>query len=169
MLGARGAPAQEAATPFFNSFKAFCADTGAQAENVKAAVLAAGGTPHDPPTKSAETPFPMQTSLWDVKANGEALVVSAGHASSADGRTMIDCVISGAAADDASVAALERWAGVPASPGANARFAYYLFEDRDGGHSVLRNTSEAEGRSWRLTLIRAPGVASAELMHLLGR
>jgi hypothetical protein len=95
--------------------------------------------------------------------------VSAGHASSADGRAMIDCVISGAVADDASVAALARWAGVPASPGANARFTYYLFEDRDGAHRAIGDASEAEGRSWRLTVIRAPGVVSAELMHLLGR
>ena len=115
----------------------------------------------------------MQTSLWDVKAGGHALVVSAGraHTGGAPDVAMADCVISGAEADAASLMALAGWAGVPANPGANERITYYVFEDKGGVHQAVSDgkSAQEEGRIWRLTVIRAPGVASVELMHLLGK
>jgi len=172
IFGASGACADEAA-PLFSAFKRFCADTGARADDVKAAVLAGGGVLHDPPTKSVETPFSMRTSLWDIKAGGHALVVAAGEARTggADARAMADCVISSPEADPASLQALAGWAGVPANPDANERLTYYVFEEKGGAHLAISagKAAEAEGRIWRLSVIRAPGVASVELMHLLGR
>jgi hypothetical protein len=165
--------AEEAGTPLFSAFKRFCADTAARADDVKAAVLAAGGALHDPPTKSVETPFSMQTSLWDIKAGGHVLVVAAGRAQTndADARAMTDCVVSSPEADAASLRALAGWAGVPANPDANERLTYYVFEEKGGAHQAISDgkAAEAEGRVWRLSVIRAPGVASVELMHLLGR
>ena len=173
LCGAQDAAAADTATPLFNAFKSFCADTGARADDVKAAVLAAGGAPHNPPTRSTETPFSMQTALWDVKAGGHAWVVSAGRAYSggANDVAMADCVVSGAEADAASAAALAGWAGVPANPGGNERLTYYVFEDKSGAHQAVSDgkVAQEEGRIWRLTVIRAPGVVSVELMHLLGR
>ena len=172
LCGARNAAAQDGGTPLFSAFKKFCANTGARPDDVKKAILAAGGAPHNPPTRSTETPFSMETSLWDIKAGGHAFVVAAGHANTggAPDVAMADCVISGAEADAASLTALAGWAGVPANPGANERITYYVFEDRGGTHQVVSDgkTSGEEGRIWRLTVIRAPGVASVELMHLLG-
>ena len=170
--GTRDAAAAEAGTPrLFNAFKSFCADTGARPDEVKKAVLATGGTPHDPPTRSTETPFSMQTSLWDVKASGHALVVAAGqaHTGGANAKAMADCVVTGTEADDASLKALAGWAGVPANPDANQHITYYVFEDNAGTHQQISNgkAAEAEGRIWRLTVIRGPGVASVDLMHLL--
>ena len=161
----------------FSAFKSFCADTGARADAVKGAILAAGGAPHDPPTKSTETPFPMQTSLWDVKVGGHSLVVAAGRAHSGGTAdvAMADCVVSGAQADAASLKALEGWAGVPANNGANELLTYYVFEEKDGAHHTVSGARAAQeaaqeaGRIWRLTVIRAPGIASVELMHMLGR
>ena len=157
--------------PLFGAFKAFCADTEARSESVKAAVLAAGGVPHNPPARSVETPFFMQSSLWDVKAGGHALVVAAGLART-NGEaaiTMADCVISGTEADAASLAALAAWAGVPANADANKRIAYYVFENKNGAHQVISDgkAAQQEGRIWRLTVIRGPGVSSVELMHLM--
>ena len=160
--------AADASPPLFSAFKAFCADTGARADAVKAAVEARKGVAHDPPTKSTQTPFPMETSLWDVKVDGQALVVAAGRAHTAE-KAMADCVVSGPGADAASLAALAQWASVPANPGSNDRFSYYVFEDRNGAHQAVSDGKAAEvaGRIWRLTIIRAPGIASVELMHLL--
>ena len=173
VLGPGGVRAAEGGTPLFNAFKSFCADTGARADEVKRAVLAAGGAPHNPPTKSTDTPFSMQSSLWDINAHGQALVVAAGHAETvgADARAMTDCVVSGEEADVASLTALAGWAGVPASAGTNEHLTYYVFEDRGGAHQPVSDgkTAEEAGRIWRLTVIRAPGVVSVELMHLLGR
>lgn len=171
--GGRDAAAADVGAPLFSAFKNYCADTGARADEVQKAVLAAGGAPHDPPTRSTETPFSMQTSLWDAKAGGHAFVVAAGHAHTggAPDVAMDDCVISGADADSASLTALAGWAGVAANPGANERITYYVFEDKGGAHQPVSGgkSAEEEGRIWRLTVIRAPGVVSVELMHLLGR
>src|SRR5579871_6096109 len=146
---AQGALADEA-EPLFSAFKSFCADTGARADEVQKAVLAAGGAPHDPPTKSTETPFSMQTSLWDVKAGGQAVVVAAGHAQTTgpNGRAMADCVVSGKDADPASLAALAAWAGVAANADANERITYYVFEDRGGVHQAVGDgkAAQEEGR-----------------------
>jgi len=169
--GTRSAVAADAGTPLFSAFESFCADTGARADDVKRAVLAAGGAPHDPPTRSVETPFSMQTSLWDIKAGGHALVVAAGaaHTAGAAARAMNDCVVSGRDVDAASLKALADWAGVAANPDANERLTYYVFEEKNGAHQAISDAkaAEAEGRVWRLSVIRAPGVASVELMHLL--
>lgn len=173
LCGARDAAAADAGAPLFSAFKSFCADTGARANSVKRAVLAAGGAPHAPPTKSTDTPFSMQSSLWDIKAHGQALVVAAGHAetSGADARAMTDCVVSSTEVDAASLTALAGWAGVPANAGTTEHLTYYVFEDLGGTHQPVSDAKIAEeaGRIWRLTVIRAPGVASVELMHLLGR
>ena len=173
ILGVRATSAEPSTTPLYSAFKSFCADTGARADDVKAAVLAAGGAPHDPPTRSVGTPFSMQTMLWDVKTGGQALVVAAGRArtTGADARAMVDCVVSGKEMNAASLAALARWADVATSGEANARIAYYVFEDKDGSHRAISDpkAAEEEGRIWRLTVIHTPGVASVELMHLLGR
>ena len=170
LCGARNVAAAE--TPLFSAFKNFCADTGARPDDVKKAVLAAGGAPHDPPTRSTETPFSMQTSLWDVKAGGLALVVAAGraHTGGVPEVAMADCVISGANADAASLTSLAGWAGVPANPGANERITYYVFQENGSAHQAVSDgkIAQEEGRIWRLTVIRAPGVVSVELMHLLG-
>lgn len=171
LCSAQGAAAADAGAPLFGAFKSFCADTGARTDDVKHAVLAAGGVPHDPPTKSTDTPFSMQSLLWDIKAHGRALVVAAGHAetSGADARAMTDCVVSGKEVDAASLTALADWAGVPASAGTSENLTYYVFEDRGGAHQPVSGAkaAEAAGRIWRLTVIRAPGVATVELMHLL--
>src|SRR3569623_425607 len=70
--GAQKASAANAGAPLFNAFKSFCSDTGARADDVKRAVLAAGGAPHDPPTRSVETPYSMQTTHWAITAGGHA-------------------------------------------------------------------------------------------------
>jgi hypothetical protein len=173
VCGGRDAAAAEAGTPLFNAFQRFCADSGARADDVKRAVLAAGGVAHDPPTKSTQTPFAMETTLWDVKAGGQPLVVAAGraHTTGAAEMAMTDCVISGNAVDAASLTALAGWAGVPANANANERLTYYVFEDKNGAHRTVADAkaAEAAGRIWRLTIIRAPGIVSVELMHLLGK
>ena len=101
----------------------------------------------------------------------QALVVAAGEARTggADGKAMVDCVVSGAAADAASLKALAEWAGVAANPGSNERLTYYVFEEKGGAHQAISDgkAAGAEGRVWRLSVIRAPGVTSVELMHLL--
>ena len=173
LFGVRGAFAEDVGTPLFNAFKSFCAETGARADDVKRAVLAAGGAPHDPPTQSVEAPFSMRTTLWDVKAGGLGLVVSAGeaHTSGADAQAMADCVVRSSEVDTASLMALANWAGVPAHPSSTPRLTYYVFEDAGGRHRALSDVhgAEAVGRTWRLSVIRMPGLVTVDLMHALGR
>ena len=173
---AEEAKAEDGKAPLFRTFKSFCADTGARADAVKEAVLAAGGTPQNPPTKSTTAPFPMETSLWDLTVDGQAMVVAAGRAHTGGARdvAMADCVISGRVTEEASLLALAGWAGVPAHPSSTPQLTYYVFEQTGSRHKALGDAAaaqaaEVDGRIWRLSVIRAPGLVTVDLMHALGK
>lgn len=185
---AAGAPKPD--LPLFTAFKTFCVDTGAKPDAVSAAVVEAGGTRHNPPGGSTEnstlpsTPFPMALAMWDVTVDGHRMMVSTGTAfPSRDarfaGRANIDfdsCTINSWGNEDASVAVIGNWAGVPPTIKPEATVTYslaqYEFQMVGSIHRPVagqadRLSANTEGRDWGLVLQGSARGASVMLTHIL--
>lgn len=193
-LPARAATAPNAGMPLYVAFKAFCLDTGARRGAVKRAVEAVGGVPHHPsggPTASdplPNGPLPEPLAAWDVVIDGRAMTVYADADRSARGMQnsvtsgFDSCTIDSDADEDASVAALRAWTGVPtqfeavitrdANGAPELTQSHFEFQKVGSAHraiadAVERRSVKATGRYWTFDLARSPQTVSVNLMHVL--
>jgi hypothetical protein len=180
--------------PLFDAFKTFCVDTGAKPSAVKAAVEAAGGKVRRQTDSAAQAsgamgpPFPLTLTTWDIAVQGHTMMVDTGtsypsrrlSASNSQTFDFDTCSIHSIANEDASVAAVRDWVGVPpawvsTSSHSNKRWPdltqyHYVYQtvgtvhmglaDRDQGPSA-----QTEGRYWGLVLLRDARGASLQLIH----
>jgi hypothetical protein len=168
---------QPQAPPLFAAFQAFCVDTGAKPDAVEVAVEVAGGIRHTGPSYTA-SPSPMTETSWKLNMSGHDMIVSTGtmHPPARPGRLSYttSCIIDSFANEDASVAAIGAWAGVPASNdslSSGPAIYKYDFLEQDSRRSELPtdktayNTALAKGRVWSLVVIRSGNGASVQLTH----
>lgn len=166
VLGGR-AQAQDAEPPLFSAFKTFCADAGADPDQVKLAVEMAGGKAHNPPGGSTDKPWPMTVMSWDVTVQGHRMILSIGTAHPPRGPDKVsnttNCVINSLDDESASMEALREWAGVPRDP--TMPFPeYYNFRRKGAAHVPAAGEAglAEEEESWQLVLI---GKNSLQLAH----
>ena len=168
------AQAQTSDSPFYTAFRKYCADTGADPDRVKAAVEAAplsqGGNTASP----ASIPLKISANLWSVTVDGHAFTIQStqGHIplGPPQGQNIIICAVSSSADEDAGIAAIRDWAGIPPeAPSSSGRARYNFRQDgpartRMEGNAALM-AALAEGNYWSLTLDQNPGFAMVQLLH----
>lgn len=193
---AMSAGAQGDDLPLFTAFKTFCVNTRAEPGAVNAAVEAAGGKTHNPPGGSTEdgtltgVPFPLWLASWDVTVGGHDMLVNAGAAypSRKFGSAkhpvsdFVDCSIDSHMNEDASVAAIRDWVGLPPlSASTNSRtekwapdLTQYHYEFQMMGSKPTPITSQSEhaaaetdAQRWGLVLMRSPKSAALQLTRTL--
>jgi len=159
--------------PLLAAFKTFCMETQAVPDAVKAAVEAAGGVSPRPPA-ATDWPFHMTTQSWNLTLRGHRMMIGSGTMhTAASGRTpamdSLDCDIHGGPDDEAGLAAVADWIGVPVSSRDGDELTYYEFVERDGRRvsvteqDALRDLES--GGFWTLVLIRFPSSASLQLVY----
>lgn len=169
---ASSANAQNAETPLFATFKSFCIDTAAQPLAVKAAVEAAGGT--QDPSGSVTGPFPMTAAVWVITVGGRKMTVLAGRGRVPPEPPQIVCSISSQDTEDASVAAIRDWVGVPPfSPSQPLPSWLTIYKFQENGSVRIPITDEAalraadaRGVTSSLVVIQPPsGGTHVQLFH----
>lgn len=148
------AVAQDHDPPLFAAFKRFCIHAGGDANEVKRAVEAAGGTPHNPLGGASVMPWPKTAESWDIVVQGHKMILNIGMSHRQRGPNTANCMLNSSSDERAGIAALRRWVGVPQSFGSD-RVEIYSFE-QDG--AVRR-----PGRGWQLTIM--PHANSLQLSH----
>ena len=165
--------------PLFAAFKAFCVDTGAHPDAVKAAVEAAGGKLLAPPGATT-FPFPMTVTSWDITAGGASLNVSAGTQQVPPVQNRAEensnqCVVKSFVNDDTGIQAIRNWAGVTPSlvlPG-NPSISHFDYQEQGSVRSKLPTAkvdydkAKIEGRIWSLVVLQAQDGATVQLVHHL--
>lgn len=178
--------------PLFAAFKTFCVDTRANPEAMKAALEAAGGSPHT--QGSTDWPFAMSTQSWGIKLNGRDMTVATGtehirpdQTANSSPINSTDCIINEFAKDDAGIAAIQKWVGVPPSRSSGKAGPYtlktgqrlpaikiYFYSYQIVGNARMAVTdfeaersAEREGRAWGLVLIEDAHSASLQFLHEL--
>src|SRR5262245_31111095 len=109
------AHAQGDQRPLFTSFKAFCIDTGAKPDAVKAAVEAAGGKLELPPA-GARFPDSATVTTWVHFVGDRKQTIQAITQSVPPGRkpwVAHRCIVRSFGNEDASIMAIRDWVGVP--------------------------------------------------------
>jgi hypothetical protein len=167
--------------PLFTAFKAFCIDTGASPDAVKAAVEAAGGKQHAPPAATAR-PLPMTVTSWDITLGGHSMYVSAGTqqvppVQNRPEENSNHCILRSFVNEDDGIGAIRKWVGVSpvlTSPG-NPISYFFDYQESGSVRSTLpaakvdRDMAKAEGRTWSLVVLQSDDGASVQLIHLLAR
>lgn len=153
--------------PLFTAFKTFCVDTGAKAQAVRAAVEAAGGRAND---EAAAT----DGIVWDLPGGFQVATGTIHEDDEAErGVYTVTCGIDTPSADAASLAAIRRWVGVPASHAMPSGMVMeiYDFQDTNGTRQPVPDDLDAlralwrTGHVWGLGLIGAQKEMSVSLMH----
>jgi hypothetical protein len=159
--------------PLYGAFIAFCVETNAELDAVKAAVEAAGGKQSRPRWTDENGPLDSTVTIesWDITVSKNSLSVTAGFWLSHHPRvpSTMNCSINSWDKDGESVDALKRWAGVPGGPltenGETLVYSYYL--DQSGRHVPLTEERHDDDDLWMLTILTyGPSVS---LMHFLPR
>lgn len=160
--------------PMYDAFRKFCLDTGVQSEAIEKTVAISGIRFHKRGPSSTTNPMPMDLTMWDMDFEGHKLTLNAGHSTEPYGQAMVrkstTCsIVSWDKNEDASIAALFKWAGI--SPTADQRrrgVTFYEFEVRGSAMLPLKDDdagrlARAGGRTWLLTIIR--GAPTVTLAH----
>ncbi len=166
------AQAQPKSSPLFAAFESFCADPDMTPQEVRMAVLVAGGKARGAPG-STDVPQPMYVSGWDVTVQGQTFLVTAGGVCAPHGPNMIQdtvsCSVVGDDSDGAALEELKHWVtGAPSSPGS----PFYDFE-WDGQKRVPVPDGEAfradndAGKVWGLNIVGGGKHANVMLSHSL--
>ena len=168
--------AQGGETPLFADFIQFCVDTGAMPEAVKATVEAAGGTLHSPPG-AASSPVPMMVTTWEHFRSNQRLTISAGtqHVPATDNSLAFDfhhCIATSFVNEDASMAAIRNWVGVP--PDRNfGGLMFYSFLAVGSERLPVTDSSDrarsarSQDGEWNLLIIQHANGGSVQLSHVL--
>ncbi len=160
--------------PMYDAFRKFCLDTGVQSEAVEKAVTISGIKFHRRGPTSTANLMPMDLTMWDMDFEGHKLTLNVGHSTENFGHAMVQrstacSIVSWGGNEDASIAALFKWAGI--SPTADQRrlgVTLYEFEVRGTAMVPLKDDdagrlAKAEGRTWLLTIIG--GTPAVTLAH----
>ncbi|HYM03826.1 MAG TPA: hypothetical protein VET85_12825 [Stellaceae bacterium] len=149
--------------PLFAAVLTFCFDTGARPDAVKAAIEAAGGTLHS--SGATDWPFAMTVTGWDYVLGDHDMIISAVTSRIPASKerpeiNMNDCIVTSFASEDASVASLGKWVGVPPSGNSSAERTTYHFQLVGGRRMAMdptqsaTRTARAEGREWNLVVVQ---------------
>jgi hypothetical protein len=157
--------------PLFAAFKTFCVDTGTKVSEVGAAVLAAGGT-----FRNRRSTDNMSITVWSLnfrrgRMSVEATGIYPSRLKNGDS-DMEACTIFYTGDDDASVAALQKWVGVPRQYCVLQSPCYYEYQVHDSAHEPIMSNAEQlsarmRGQDWTLMLDVEPGHIQAGLQHWL--
>lgn len=168
-------PASADELSLFSAFQSFCVNTGGGADAVKPAVEMAGGKLLKPPTSSG-SPYPQTVMSWSIADH--KMIVSAGTSHQPYGPDRVSdsnhCTVDSFADEDGSIAKIQEWIGLPASPYSTPDQIYYDYQEQGGVRRPLPEDKSATaaimaaGQSWTLTMRRPTGgPTSVQLMHLL--
>jgi hypothetical protein len=179
--------------PLFAAFKKFCVETGTRPDAVKKAVEAAGGHLFKGPVSSDGWPFVKGLMTWDVTVDGHAFRISSdsqeipAHFGNNPAWNSENCDLHEFDADDASVAAIGNWAGVPPDPDSSTgtsrlpdgrRMPGFLLQNYSytiagTSHAPVKDQAslreaEREGRYWMLVVTSDNQYVSVQFSHELG-
>jgi hypothetical protein len=176
---ASAAHAQDADSPLFADFKAFCVATGANPNAIKTAAEAAGLKPHDPSGGSTTWPFPMTVTMWEHETPGATITLSTGSTrvpprTGQPSNDFDDCTLNIHPADVAGASEIQHWIGVPperVEPSQSSlTLSFFDFQDDGGRHAPLppdredSKAAEASGYAWHVVLIQSMDGSSVQLI-----
>ncbi len=169
------AHAQGDQTPLFTSFKAFCIDTGAKPNAVKAAVESAGGKLDLSPV-GARFPDYATVTTWAHFVGDRKLTIQAITQSVPPGRNAgaaHRCIVRSFGNEDARIVAIRDWVGVPPIGTTSSISTHYAFLNLGSERVPITDTSDRARSAmrvdggWGLVLDQGQNFGSAHLSHEL--